>query len=969
MSLLRMMALSPSRVCQIAIVALVCSGATPAAGQTTEGTLFGTVADAQGGVLPGVTVTLTNQDTGISRTLVTSNEGEYRAPGLLPGTYEIVVVLAGFATVQVTDLGLGSQQVARQDVQMQLSAIEETVTVTGDAPQVEVTRSEVSVTITEEQLEMLPIANRAVISFALLLPGTSTDGSRPRRNNAQVGAGTLRFTTTSLIDGMQNMSTKAGEPRQDLPKPAVREVRVIQTLPNAEFGGRAGGVVSVVSRGGTNLFSGEAYEFFRNKSLVRIDPLTQATLDETGESAPPFSRHQFGGALGGPILQNRMHFFVAAEDTEQHRTYRVDSGRSEFYGKYEGIFENNHTNRLFFGRIDAQLTPSQNAYVRYAYQGGKFECDGCGGDSYSGETLYIERDTVLAAHTWVLGTRFLNEFRFGWSEQWHHGMPMGAPEQFGLEMTPERELYTQPEYHFPSFSYVPEPDYFNHNSPVEPEIRNDFSMLFSDHSLKIGYSFQNIYLQEDQQGKSAGSWEFGTDQFFDIDDPNVMANMRDPIRFRATFPHWIERQDHHYHQFYVQDEWRPASNLTLNLGFRYERDTGVWNNDRDNDTFYPTPLPYVNFSSRGDNNNWSPRVGVVWDPTDTGRTVVRFGAGRQFNVIQNGIPGSETGAFKQNSVNIKNPSYPDPYAGRPRESFLSSKPRNIRIVRDDLENPYSDMFTAGVSQELGESLALHVDALVTNSSKFDVGVEINTEDPATGKRPLTEWGEIRQDQSIGWQKYRALYVRLQKRLSNNYQYQVAYTLAKTTDNSFSSTSTGNRTDQLRPDLDAGYSNQDRRHAFVLSGATVLPGDITLGGVWTLRSNRPFRARAGRDLNNDGNNTDFVPGTKKGDGNRRDLTEFLDLVNAWRLTQKRSPITAEQIDSDAYNRLDVRVSKAFNVGSTRRVELIGQVFNLLGRTNLGGIGFNRQENSRSALFGQILGAQNKQEAELALRFTF
>ena len=957
------------RLCQVVMVALVVGMAASAAAQTTEAVIFGSVTDEQGLALPGVAVTVRNQNTGTTRTLVTGGAGGYRAAALAPGTYEVLVELAGFASVQVTDIVLVSQQVARQDVELGLSTLQETVTVTGEAPQVEVTQSQVSAIVTEEQLNMLPVANRAMISFALLMPGTSTDGSRPRRNNAQVGAGTLRFTTLSLVDGMHNMSTKAGEPRQDMPPPSVREVRIIQTMPNAEFGGRAGGVVSIVTRGGTNVFSGEAYEYFRNKSLVRLDPLTQASIDAAGEEKPDFSRHQFGGGFGGPIIQDRMHFFGAVEDTEQKQTYRVDSGFPELYGSMEGIFPNDHTNRLFFGRVDTQLNQNQNAFVRWAWQGGTFECEGCGGAVASGETLYIQRDATVAGHTWVMGSRFLNEFRFQWGQQWHHAKPLGTPDFFSQEFTQERERFTQPTYVFPSMAFEPRPNYYNHNAPVEPEIRNDFSMLFSGHSVKIGYAFQNLFLQEDQQGNSSGVWEFTTDQYFDPDDPASIANLTNPFLFEADLPFWVERQKHHYHQFYLQDEWRPMSNLTLNLGLRYELDTGVWNRNRDNNTFYPTPLPYVDFASRGDFNNVSPRFGLVWDPADDGMTVIRAGAGRQFNVIQNGIPGNETGFGQQYAVEIVNPSYPDPYRGQDPLSFASSAPPNISIVSNDLVNPWSDMYTVGVSRELGAQLALHVDGIYTDSNGFDVGYQINSRDPVTRQRPLPEWGRIQEDRSTGWQEYRAMYVRLQKRYSDRHQYQVSYTLARARDNSFGQNNTGNRTDIDRPELDEGYSVNDRRHGLVFSGAVDAGFGITIGGVYTYRSQRPFHATAGRDLNGDQRNTDYVPGTSKSQGNRSDMGVFLGNVNAWRATQGRAPVSEADIDSDRFSKLDMRVSKSFNVGPSQRIELIGQLFNVFGTTNLGGVGFSRQQNSRSNLFGQILGAQNRQEAELAIRFVF
>ena len=427
----------------------------------------------------------------------------------------------------------------------------------------------------------------------------------------------------------------------------------------------------------------------------------------------------------------------------------------------------------------------------------------------------------------------------------------------------------------------------------------------------------------------------------------------------------------------MQDDWRIRSNITLNLGLRYEVETKIWGEDRDNNTYYPRPLPFVDFASRGDTNNWSPRVGMAWDLRDDGQSVVRMAAGRQYNVIMNGVPQGELGSLLQNSITIRNPTYPDPYGGRPPASFVSTAPPNITVMSDSAadnpfpdtawENPYSDMYTLGASQELGANMAIHVDGVYIKSDKFNAGNQINEARFPGGPVPYPQWGRINQIQAVGWQKYSALLMRLQKRLSNNNQYTVSYTLSRVKDNSFSGTSTGNINSVYRPELDEGYGIADRRHGLVASGAVVMPFDITMGGVFTLRSGRPFTASAGVDL--DGNrNNDYVPGTKKGDGGRMGVDEFLGLVNSFRATRNLAPIPESQIDSDKYSRVDLRVSKAFQLGAPR-VEVIGQIFNLFGTVNLGGIGVGRQTNALSNAFGQILGAQTRQQGEVALRVTW
>ena len=947
--------------------------AAPAAAQGERGVIGGTVADAQGGVLPGVTVTARNVNTGFTQTAVTEADGKYRFGALPLGTYEVKAELTGFTTATITNLVLTVNRELQQNITMGLSTLQESVTVTGQAPVVEVTKSEVSSVITQQQIETLPVANRAAVTLALLLPGTSQDGTRPRRSNAQVGAGTLQFTTTNLADGTMNMSSKAGEPRQDFPQAAIQEFKVFTTQPPAEYGGRAGGVINVITKSGTNSFSGEGYEFFRNKAMGRLDTFTQAAED-AGQGKSRYTRHQFGGALGGPIVMNKVHFFVAQEYTEENSSYLVNTGAPQFYSKYEGVFDQKLPNEMFLVRADGQLTQKQSGFVRWAYERQEFSCEGCGGKSANQGNTLIPRDALVMGHTWVLGSKFLNEFRFNYAKQWQYQAPEGLSYYKTFDFSPARFVGTTPTYIFPSFTFGN--DNFAAIHLMMREWRDDFSISQSNHNIKFGADIQNLPLEEDVQGNPNGTWNFSQDQFFDANNPAVVASLRGANRFQASFPGLIRRQTHHYFQTYAQDEWKVTSGLTLNLGLRYDLDTRIWNKDRRNDgSYYPRVLPFVNFAPRGDNNNWSPRLGMAWDLRNDGRNVLRAGYGRLFNTIMNGTPGAETTTLLQTSISINNPTYPDPYGGRSPASFASTAPPNISIVADDMVNPYSDMFNVGFSRQLGTDFAVNADGVYIKSNAFNASVNVNTPlqsspgiaaTPAV--RPSPAWGNIAEVQSLGTQDYRALLVRVEKRLSNRYQYTLSYTLARVTDNSFGATSTGTVTDAYNPQWDQGYGNADRRHAFVGSGAYQMPGDVIVGVVWTLRTSAPFSARAGRDLNGDGATTDFVPGTTKGMGNR-DNDAMLRAVNVYRATNGLAPITALVNNSNDYKRFDIRASKAIGLPGRKRVELIGQVFNLFGRTNLGGIGSSFNTNALSNTFGQLSTAQPRQLGEIAIRMTF
>jgi len=334
-------------------------------------------------------------------------------------------------------------------------------------------------------------------------------------------------------------------------------------------------------------------------------------------------------------------------------------------------------------------------------------------------------------------------------------------------------------------------------------------------------------------------------------------------------------------------------------------------------------------------------------------------------VMQTGLR-PELTALRQTSIVIRNPTYPDPYGGRSPESFASTAPPNVNITDDGLENARARSLTVGYSQGLRANLALHVDGIYSNVDSMTQLANINTPVTPTGARPLPTWGRILNLQSGAEHEYRAMFARLEKRFANRHQYLLSYTLSKQ-QNGGAGTQPA-ITDFYNPRLDWGPGSGDRRHNFVASGSFLFPWDINVGAVWTLRSSMPFSARAGRDLNNDGAaGTDYVPGTTRNMGNR-DTAAMLTAVNAWRVQNGRAPIAEDSLHTNEYNKFDVRASKSIALGG-RRLEFIAQVFNLFGRDNLGAIEQGWQENALSDSFGRILSVQERQQAELALRFTF
>lgn len=961
------------------LASLAGSAAAAAAQGSASGVVAGTIRDAQGGVLPGVTVTLRNVESGVLRSAVTEGDGTYRLPGLPPGRYSLVAELPGFANAEVRDLTITIGLELQRDLTMALQTLQETVSVTAEAPVVETTQTEVAAVVTQEQIEQLPVANRMPISLALLLPGTSMNNLSGRRPTATIGAGGGNGGQMNLYyaDGGMNTSNNSGQQHLEVPQAAIREFKVNISQSSAEFNA-VGGVVQVVSKSGTNAIHGELFEFFRDKSLNAFDRLEKDLHERTGEPKPDYRRHSAGAALGGPIIRDRLHFFASFERSKEDERAIVETGQPQFYSALEGSFPRSYMRRAWLARVDWQVSQQQQLFWRYVTDLEHVVCEDCGGSNAAnvGANVWSPRDSNLVAHTWVIGSRMLNEVRVQLppshldNRNAPPGVPFWDPARKG-EFPPERfASYPPAIFQFPSLTWGS--NALSMNWTDRQEYRNDFSWTAGSHSVKVGGAYVRLYSPE-EQGVNLGTWTFDRDQFFD-GSRAAMANLQNPILFTQTFPPLPRQLQNHWIQGYVADQWRVRANVTFDIGLRYDNQYRSFNNHISL-AGRERLGQLINPDSRGDNNNVAPRLGMAWDVNSNGRSVVRAAYGWYYQYVMQNQLRPELTTLLQSSVNIQRPSYPDPYGGLSPQAFVTvSAAPNVSIVSDDLENAQAKGATVGFSQELRPNLAVHVDGIFTDVDKMFRPANINTPDPVTRARPIAGWGHITELGSIGFHDYRAMYVRLDKRFANRHQYMLSYTLAKETNSGPTGVAGAVLTDLYNPDIDRGPGNGDRRHGFVASGSVVLPFDVNVGGVWTLRSTMPLSARAGRDLNADGvAGTDYVPGTKRNQGNRGDNEAFLAAVNAWRVQNGRAPIPASQIATNDYNRFDIRVSKALTMG-TRRVELIAQVFNLFGRDNWG-VGLTGatqspyQENALSNAFGRILAVQPRQQAELAIRVTF
>ena len=290
--------------------------------------ITGSVKDSSGAIIPGATVTARNVDTGLTRVAVTDGAGEYRLPSLTPGRYSVATELSGFSTETRPDIVLIIDQTAILTFVLKPAAIAESVTVTGDSPIVDVTRSDVSTSVSTQQIQDLPVASRRWIDLAMLTPGTSQDNIRGQfyRGNVNVGAGGREYSNGFVVDGVNNTWAEMGEPRQNFAMDAIQEFKVSTSTYKAEYGLATGGLVAVVTKSGTNQLHGSGLLFLRDASITAKE-FFQTTK-------PDYRRYQYGGTIGGPIVKDKTHFFFAYEGTKEKQFLTVNA--KGLWPQYEG---------------------------------------------------------------------------------------------------------------------------------------------------------------------------------------------------------------------------------------------------------------------------------------------------------------------------------------------------------------------------------------------------------------------------------------------------------------------------------------------------------------------------------------------------------------------------------------------------------------------------------------------------------
>lgn len=930
------------RLCRfwaLAIAALL--SASPAFAQGTTGAIDGKVTDEQGGVLPGANVTVQNTATGFSRTAVTDANGLFRVPGLPVGTYEAKISMNGFAT-STRRIVVNVGATTAPDVKLSVAAQSEALTVVAETPLIDSTATGVGEIITQEQIANLPLNGRQFGNLAALVPGVSlgfhTDPTKSTQFAPQVAGGGGR-NINYLIDGGDNNDDTVGGLVQAFPLDSIGEFNFETQRFRADTGRSNGGTLKVVTKSGTNELRGSAFELFRDKSL------NSQTTTEKLNDAPKgdYRRHQFGASLGGPIIKDKTHFFVAAERTSQDTTQSVST--QGLFPEKDGVYDTPYTENLAVAKLTHQLNSQNYLSVRYGYNDNS-QTYGAS-PSAPPESWGLSKNTfhsVNANLNTSMGGGRLNEFVFQYSYFLNH----------------IAENSTLPTETFPNGVTIGQ----SINTPQTTEqhkyqFRDDFTWVKGNHELKVGASF--IYEPVLDITFSTGQQP----QYAHLGDArnSPISNISYNGAIGGAGGGNIGSIPNNQYAFYVQDTWRIGSKLILDLGLRYDLVTGFAFDQDDNIIFselqaagragvfkgsgLPCPCPGLDEfgqEPKEDTNNIAPRVGFSYDASGDGRFVVRGGYGRYYDFaytnanILFAVIGAQSSFGTIYSANdtsgIKNADGSFFQVGQPlppNELANATAPLPSHAASPRIKQPYQDQANLGFAWAIGNGYAVELEGVYAQGGDLGTRPNINLRINGGARRlvgvlPTSGAQNFRIDTSAGVSHYKGATISIKKRWDGHLQLLGWYTLSSAT----SSTSLRatdefgeyNVLDMFDPykDEQEAPTRSDSRHRFTVSGTWSPGAGFNISPIFRYKSKAPYNVILGVDTNRDGTTTnDLPPGvTSYNSARGSDFKQF-----------------------------DLRLSKRFNLGSRARLEAIAEVFNLFNSENPAGY----VSNMRASNFGQ------------------
>lgn len=896
----------------------------------TTGVIEGTLRDASGGVLVNAQVRVIQGETGAIRELAVDGKGYYQALELSPATYRVEASAAGFQPSTREGLSLSAGRTLSVDFTLPVGTNQEEIVVTADAALVSIAASDWGGRVNSEKLADLPLNGRDLFELSVLEPGATTptsarrslaqgiggqisvNGSRPTQNAYQIDGVYVNDATSSMPSSASgNMLGLEG----------VREIHMVTNPFTADVGRTSGGLFTAVSKSGGNDFHGSLYEYLRNSSLD-----AKNFFDNADEAIPPLRRNQFGGLITGPIVRNKLFFVLNYEGIRESRgktarsfvptlaaragqlptgnitvspvakpyvdLYPVPNGRDFGDGTGEFVTQANTkiTEDFYAGKVDWNLTDNIRASSRYTSDSAVFRDPDPMGLwvfplSSSNHFFNSEVQTIHSSRTVsTIRGAFSQVNNAETSEivgnipaelSFVQGLPMGTMTVAGLT-------------DFGGVSARNRPRRFILNSA---QFNGDVIHSTGSHTFKAGVGLDRVQFNQRSDLSLVGSYTFNSLQNLLTAAPNI-AEVAEPGADTAR--RWRYWQMHGY----VQDDWRINSNLSLSLGLRYENATVPTEVDNkiavlrdlvnDSQTTVGGPLWVTT------HKNFAPRAALAFDPTGTGRTVIRAGGGLFYDLLGSAeltIAGVRTPPFYNRILVFGRPGFPDilnAAQGRTPSASLDG-------LDFDLPQPYVGRWQFQLEHQLGEDAVVRLAYsgmrgihLMGQLGNFNTPVPQQDANgvlffPTGGARFNPAFSRIGVRRAQFNSFYQGVTFSLENRWRDSFRYQLKYAFSKSIDDASNGTFNDFQASDQMPTtynyrLNRGLSDFDITHVFAGSFSYLLPsirnagalGVVTNGwglhGLTQIQSGNPFapsvgfdRAHLGTGFGDTGQRPDLISG--------------------------------------------------------------------------------------------------------------
>lgn len=1000
----------------LAVAALIAGTPVPLRAQIGGGSIIGMVTDPTAAPVASAQVSVRNVDTGVVRQTQTNETGYYEFPLLPPGRYVIEAERHGFRKAATAVFALHAGTRPRIDLSLELGQLTESVNVVAEAPAVNATTTDLGVVMTQSKIESLPLNGRNFEQLVGLQAGVLTNPSSSAGGRGGIEFhGSTALGNAIVLDGVDlsfgevnsTASDRAAGGGQALINAvsveAIEEFKATGSAFSAEYGRAIGGVLMLTTKAGTNEFHGVVFDFFRNDKLDANSFFSNVA----GLPKPPLRWNQFGGNLGGPIRRNRAFFFFNYEGAQVRRASQVTGNVAtpaliaQLKPALQAVF------REF---SPTELTPTANPLVGFHRRNDRIKNE---------ENTYLSRIDVDLSRRRIT-------FRYGYNDQdittptlppamprlfpmrlhnavlqdsWTLGPAMFNELRLGVNRVDLNRMERNRD-RVPAWISVAgvgvsisQPGYL-HFMPTTYTLADNLSIISGKHSVKAGIDIRRVDSARDQGGQP-------THMYNSLND--LIADRPNRVRLLFGGGKWLRTINY---GFYLQDDWRLWRRLQLNAGLRYEYSPpfrGGFNVASSDPfgSFIPTARSPM-FAA--DRNNWGPRVGLVFDPLGNQRFVLRAGAAVTYlpqqtifymdmafldprlpfvaDVVPAEIPGAPSAfPFPQSFVQMvaANPALLPPGFVVPRQ-----------IVDYNRRDSYGGLWNFSLQGAVTGSLSLQASYVGSRNVKLSSPRNVNLIDPALGRRPRPEFGDVNFMENAANISYHALQLSANQRIWRGLSFDASYSFGKAIGYYVPDGTITFTLSQLQDPYNIagsrGVKNGDIRHRVVGTFSYYLPagrlaqtrGLRTVFGGWTAqgilvrRSGLPINVLAGVLLapngRVDGQRPDWVGGANP---YRRD-SQALTWLNPTAFDIVR-PRAERRFGNLGYNALrgpsgfsmDAALHKQWQLRERQRLVFRFEMFNALNHKILG----NPVSTVNNPNFGKITSASGGRNIQLALKYHF